>query len=207
MAISKQEAQDSLKKIEAISVQTRRALVASYASGLLILWGLIWIVAFVGTHLYFRGTGFIWKAFNSIGGINTLWMVLNAVGCIGMIVICRRQVYLANPTRIASAKKVGWRIFWFWTLLFMYVGVWLSILKPDSGLQMNAFVCTVCMFAYIVIGLWFESYFMVWLGLAVTGITLVAYYILPHSYYNLWMAAAGGGAIAGTGFYIRFYWK
>jgi hypothetical protein len=207
MDISRQEAQDSLKEIEAVSLDTRKTLVASYASGLLILWGLIWIVAFVGTHLYLRGAGLIWKAFCSIGGIGTLWMFFNVMGCIGTIVICRRQMHLANPTRIASAKKVGWRIFWFWTLLSVHVGVWLSILKPYSGLQMNAFICTVGTFAYIVIGLWFESYFMVWLGLAVTGITLVAFYILPHSYYNLWMAAAGGGTIAGTGFYIRFYWK
>jgi len=207
MDISKQEAQDSLREIEAISVQTRRALVASYASGPLILWGGLWIAGYIGTHLYLQGPGLVWKIFSGIGGIFTLWMVLNAIGGVGTIAICRRQIHLANPTRIASAKKVGRRIFWFWMLLFAYVSLWLSMFRPQSGLQMNAFIVTACMFAYIVIGLWFESYFMVWLGLVVTAAVLVALYILPHSYYNLWMAVSGGGAIFATGLYIRFYWK
>ena len=177
MDISKQEAQDSLREIQAVSVQTRKAIASSYASGLLILWGLIWSVAFVGTHFFLAK---VWL----------IWMTLNAIGGVGTIFVCRRQLRLAEATRITAAKKVGWRIFLFWALLYLYL-----------------FICTACMFGYIVLGLWFESYFMVWLGLGVTAITLAGLYLLPHSWYCLWMAVAGGGAIFGTGLYIRLFWK
>ena len=194
MDISKQEAQDSLREIQAVSVQTRKAIASSYASGLLILWGLIWSVAFVGTHFFLAK---VWL----------IWMTLNAIGGVGTIFVCRRQLRLAEATRITAAKKVGWRIFLFWALLYLYLFIWLSILKPRNGLHLNAFTCTACMFGYIVLGLWFESYFMVWLGLGVTAITLAGLYLLPHSWYCLWMAVAGGGAIFGTGLYIRLFWK
>lgn len=194
MDISIQEAEESLKEIQAVSAQTRKTLAASYASGLLILWGAIWVAAFVGTHFFVARAG-------------QIWMILNAIGGVGTFLICRRQFHSANPTRIATSTKAGWRIFWFWAVMFVYIGVWLSILKPRNGLQMNAFVCTACMFAYIVLGLWFESYFMVWLGLGVTAVTLVGLNLLPLSWYNLWMASAGGGAILGTGLYIRIFWK
>ena len=91
--------------------------------------------------------------------------------------------------------------------MFIYVAIWLNMLKPVSGLQTGAFIGTACMFVYIVIGLRFEGYFLVWLGLAVTGVILAGLYIVPLAYYNLWMAAFGGGAILGTGLYIRIYWK
>jgi len=194
MDISKQEAQDSLEQIRAVSVQTRKAIASSYASRLLILWGLIWSAAFVGTHFFLARVWLIWTAHSGIG-------------IVGTILICRRQSRLANATRISAASKVGWRIFWFWALLYIYLFIWLSILKPQNGLQLNAFICTACMFAYIALGFWLESYFMVWLGLGVTAITLVGLYVLPGSWYCLWMAAAGGGAIWGTGLYIRVFWK
>lgn len=57
-------------------------------------------------------------------------------------------------------------------------------------MQLNAVFSTVAMFGYIVIGLWFSSYFMVWLGLAVTATTLIGFYFLPY-YYCLWMVVTG----------------
>ena len=43
-------------------------------------------------------------------------------------------------------------------------------------------------------------------SVAVTGITLLGYYPL-REYYSLWMAAAAGGTIFGTGLYIRLRWR
>jgi hypothetical protein len=61
------------------------------------------------------------------------------------------------------------------------------------------------MFAYIVIGLWFAAYFMVWLGLAVTAATLTGFFLFTQ-YYCLWMAVTAGGLLLGTGLYLRIRW-
>jgi len=194
MDVSKDDAAASLGEVAVVTVQSRRALVASYASGLLILWGGVWVTAFLGTHFFLEQAWVIWP-------------VLNLVGIAGTYVICQRQLEGAEATRILAAKKIGQRLFWFWAAWYVYVGVWLSIFADYSGLQMNAFICTACMFAYIVIGFWFECYFLVGLALAVTGLTLIACHSLPDGWYNLWMALTGGGAILGTGLYIRIFWK
>ena len=101
---------------------------------------------------------------------------------------------------------MNWRIGGLWGALLIYIFIWLRLLSPVNGMQVNAFICTACMFAYIVIGLWFESYFMIVLGLAVTAATLIGFYLLA-GYYCLWMAFAGGGALLGTGLYIRVRWR
>ncbi|MBW8040345.1 MAG: hypothetical protein FVQ85_10130 [Planctomycetes bacterium] len=194
MDISEKEAQDSLEQIQAVSIRTRKTIAASYDSAMLMMWGLIWFVAFLGTHFFL---GWVWP----------IWMGLSGIGCIATLVFSWSQSRSANPVKIPAAEKIGWRIFWFWSLLFVYIFLWLSILKPLHGIQINAFICTTIMFAYIVTGLWFKCYYMVWLGLGVTCTTLVGFYLIPPSYYCLWMAPTGGGSILGTGLYIRLFWK
>jgi len=194
MDITQEDAQESLNQIKAASIRTRRAIAASYASGLLILWGAIWSLAAIGTHFYIEWAGYIWTA-------------LDVVGIAGTILIVRGQFRTANTKRITQAKNEYCRVFGLWAAMLVYAIIWLYMFRPVSGLLMNAFLCTTCMFVYIVIGLWFEGYFMVWLGLAMTGVILAGLYIIPHGYYNLWTAVFGGGAVLGTGLYIRIYWK
>jgi len=194
MDVSQKEAKDSLNQIQEAATYTRKTITASYDSGLLIMWGLICIAAFLGTHFFHNWAGYIW------------W-VLSGAGVVLTFLVVRHQFRQANPTKTPAAERIGWRIFWFWTLLFVYIFVWLSVLAPVKDLQMNAFIITVIMFAYVVTGLWFRSYHMLWLGIVVTCTTLVGYYLIPVGYYCLWMATTAGGAILGTGLYTRFFWK
>jgi hypothetical protein len=194
MDISKQEAQDSLEQIQTVVNHTRRTIASSYDSGLLIMWGAIWIAAFLGTHFFLA---LVWP----------IWMSLGGIGMIATLVICWRQFRSGNPVKVSAAEKIGWRIFLFWSLLFVYIFIWLSILRPHHGIQLNAFMCTTIMFAYVVTGLWFKCYYMLWLGIAVTCTTLVGFYLIPTGYYCLWMALTGGGALFGTGLYMRLFWK
>ncbi len=187
-----ENAHESLAIIDDVMVQTRKAIASTYANPLLILWGIIWVAAFTATHFYLNYASYIFTA-------------LDIVGCIGTFIIIR-IFHNRSPVRGPISRKGDWRIFWFWILLFAYVFIWLAILAPFNGRQINAVISTAAMFAYIVMGLWFGSYFMVWLGLAVTATTLIGFYLLPH-YYCLWMAFTGGGAILCTGLYIRFRWR
>lgn len=191
MDISKEEARDSLDQIRDVASRTRKTIAASYDSGLLIMWGLICAAAYLGTHFFVAWAWYIWVVLAGIGGAATF-------------VVCWNQFRTAKPTKIPASEKIGWRIFWFWSSLLVYIFIWLSILRPYRGIQVNAFICTAIMFAYIVMGLWFKSYYMLWLGVVVTCITLVGFYLIPASYYCLWMAPAGGAAFLATGLYIRF---
>jgi hypothetical protein len=190
MDISQEDAQKSLNQIQNASAQMRKAIASSYASDLLILWGVLWAVAFTIAHFYLA------YAFH-------IFMAMGVVGVIGTFII-RRVFYSSAPIKNSSGLR--WRMFWFWTLLFVYILIWLDILAPFNGLQCNAFICTAVMFAYIMLGLWFGSYFMVFLGLAVTAATLIGYHLLTP-YYCLWMALMGGGALLGTGLYVRICWR
>jgi hypothetical protein len=177
-----------------VVTHTRKTIAASYDGVMLMMLGLIWILGILGTHFFLRWVWWIWMVLSGIGGIVTF-------------LYSWRQFRSANPVKVPAAEKIGWRIFLFWTLLFVYISIWLSILKPNHGIQLNAFICTAIMFAYIVTGLWFKCYYMVWLGIAVTCTTLVGNYVIPKGYYCLWMALTGGVAIFGTGLYIRMFWK
>lgn len=191
MEISKEEARNSLDQIESMATRTRQTIAASYDSGLLIMWGLICIAAFLGTHYFGAWAWYI-------------WMILAGIGCAVTLVVCWYQFHRAKPVKVPAGERLGWRIFWFWSLLFGYIFMWLAILRPYRAIQLNAFICTAVMFAYVVMGLWLKSYYMLWLGLLVTCITLVGLYVIPPSYYCLWMAPTGGAAFLATGLYIRF---
>ena len=94
----------------------------------------------------------------------------------------------------------------FWVALFAYAGLWILLLKPANGVLLGTFLATVAMLGYVAIGLWSGSAFMTVLGLAVTSLTVFGYFVLPGHFY-LWMAPTGGGALLGTGLYLRVRWR
>ena len=112
----------------------------------------------------------------------------------------------ARTTCGDDVSRVARNIFLFWLALAAYAGLWLLMLRPATGMQVGALLVTVAMLGYVVTGLWTGSMVLVWLGLAVTLLTLFGFYVLPD-YFNLWMALAGGAAVLGTGLYIRIRWR
>jgi MFS family permease len=191
MNVSNEEAQASLAAIKNTMVRTRKAVAATYSSPLLILWGLLWAGAYSATHFYVEYASWIFGVMAGIGLVGSfpVWL----------------QVKRRLPVREPAEEKLNWRMGGLWCLLFIYISVWLNLLHPVNGMQINAFIVTTVMFAYIVIGLWFAAYFMVWLGLTVTATTLVGFFILTP-YYCLWMAVTAGGLLLGTGLYLRIRW-
>src|SRR4030042_4642329 len=177
MNVSREETHASLSAVRNVMAQTHKAISSAYANPSLIMWGVLWIIAFTTTHFYLAYAFYIFMAMAAVGGVGT------AV----IFGVFRSKA----PIKDASSQKLGWRITALWILLCLYVVIWLFLLAPFSGIQCNAFICTAVMFAYIVMGLWFESRFMIILGLAVTVATLVGFYLL-RNYYCLWMALVGG---------------
>ncbi len=192
MNISQEEAQASLKSVRNVTTQTHKALASYYANPLLIMWGLLWIMAFAATQFYYTYAFYIFTVMSIIGAAGTaviMWMF-----------------YRKAPVKETSSYTLSRRILALWIFSIIYIGIWLFLFAPFTGLQCNALICTAAMFIYIVMGLWLESRFMITLGLIVTAATLIGYYLLQN-YYCLWMAVVGGGAIFSTGFYIRLRWR
>jgi hypothetical protein len=192
MNVSQEDAKASLSTVENIVGRTHRAISSSYANPSLMMWGILWIIAFTATHFYYTYAFYIFMAMAVVGGIGTA--------------VIYKIFHTKAPVKDTSSQKYGRRVTALWIFLCIYIVVWLFLLAPFNGIQCNAFICTAAMFAYIVMGLWFKSRFMIVLGLAVTAGTLVGYYFL-RDYYCIWMAFVGGGALFGTGLYIRLRWR
>lgn len=197
------EAQDVLYESQDVILQTRKAVASTYANPLLVLWGLLWVIAYLASYFYIN------YAFR-------IFMFMALAGGVGTALIFK-MLKFESPVKGTSedtpdepentpCSRMGLRIAALWFFLFIYVIIWLFLFEPFSGLQCNAVVGTAVMFAYVVMGLWFESYFMVGLGLLVTAASLISYYFLP-AYYSLCLAFMGVGAIFGTGLYIKLRWE
>ena len=194
MNVTNEDAVQSLARVEEVMAKTRQSLVSAYAGSFLILWGFIWVVSYLGTHFFLMWADWIWN-------------ISSALGIIGTVFIIRRQYGQGPARRNPSDKRFLLRTILFWPLVFAYAFAWLSIVKPSNGIELNAFLVTAVMFAYVVMGLWFGSWLMVILGVVVTGFTLVGFHLIPAEYYCLWMAFTAGGGLLGTGLYMKLRWR
>ncbi|MCK5557648.1 MAG: hypothetical protein KAJ01_04685 [Candidatus Hydrogenedentes bacterium] len=203
MNVSRDEARETLSQIEDVRQRTKKMV--AYAGGdiCFIVWGVIWFVGFLSTH-FLGYSRIMWSGI----AIGSIWFVLVATGIIISIIVEKR--------RAAVKSTIGKRIGVFWWLLYAYVYLWIGLLFPFIEVQgraesvmfwnhFGAIAATIPMFAYVVMGLWLE-HFMVWLGLAVTALTILGLFLL-QPYFYIWMAVVGGGTLAGTGLFIRNRWK
>jgi hypothetical protein len=194
MNVTNEDAVQSLAQVEDVMAKTRQSLVSTYAGPFLILWGLIWVVSYLGTHFLPMRADWIWN-------------ISSVLGVIGTIFIFWRLFGRGPAVRNSSDKQFIQRTTLFWPLVFAYAFVWLGILKPGHGIELNAFLVTVVMFAYVVMGLWFGSWLMSILGIVITVFTLVGFHLIPHEYYCLYMAITAGGGLLGTGLYMKLRWR
>jgi hypothetical protein len=207
MDISKQEAQGSLDQIQAAVSQTRKRIAAGSTAPLLILWGAIWFVAYLGTYLTYlfnfepyclRLTHRVSIGIHIAAGL--CWMVLVPIGIAASWIIGVRRAPVKSPHN----KRFGFS----GLILFVYAGVWLALLWPWNDYQISAFLASIPMFAYVMMGLWWADRVLLWLGIVVTLLIIVGFFLFHFQpAFWLWMAVLGGGALAGTGLYIRKAWR
>ena len=91
MNVTREDAVQSLAQVEEVTMKTKQALASAYAGPFLILWGFIWIVAYLGTQ-YFP----VWA--------NTIWGILSLFGAVGTVFISKRR-YSQGPARRKSFRK------------------------------------------------------------------------------------------------------
>ena len=182
MDLSPKDAQEALGEIERVQGTTRKALEEGPGGAILIVWGIIWALGYLGMAFLREKANWVWAGLNVVGIVTTLVIVY------------------AMRSRVRS--RYDWRIGVFWFLLFVYGFIWLSLLAPVSPFQFGAFLPTLVMFAYVVLGLFFWRY-LLWIGLVTTALTVGGYFLLPPWHFCIWMAFVGGGSLIVPGLHLR----
>ena len=197
--ITKKEAISALEEIDRIGRHMRRVIAAGSMAPMLIIWGVIWIIGFATEQ-------FLPHAYR-------IWFVLVIAGFAASFLLGAWS--RKTPVKGPSQGRVGLS----WLILLGYASFWCFLLNP-SGMahgsggmgygviverKMAVLWVTVCMFAYVIMGLWLDR-FLFWLGVLVTVTTLIGFFFAPH-YFFLWLAAAGGGSLVVSGAFIRKFWR
>jgi hypothetical protein len=202
MSISKKEAMDALADADKVSEATR--LTANYAGTDLVVmaWGIIWFMGFIWSHIVVLQE---WP-----GVYHSLWFVLIALG---MVVTLMTEKSLSAPVK----NTVGRRIGFFWMALYGYIFLGMAIFSPylnypvfnstPGGAKAIAAMNTIIpMFAYVVMGLWLGMGSFIYMGVGLTALTVVAYFLFNPIFFPF-MALVGGGILFGCGLSMRMRWK
>jgi len=189
MNISPTEAEEALAAIQTVMRKTRRSIASSGAYIFLIIWGIIWLLGFLGSQFLPENTA------------SNAWMVLDiAGGVFSAAVGIRVGRRIRRPSSTTSGRRIGL----FWLLLFLYCFAAIGIAWPTDGKQLAMFIILFAMVGWMAMGL-LLSFASVWWGLAITALALVSYFLLPGTFYLL-MAILGGGGMIILGLYIRTRW-
>ncbi len=178
---------NDLRVIRQVMEQTRRSIAIGGGGYFMIIWGVVWLVGFLGSQ-FLTGPAQGW-----------LWLAADALGVIATLVVGYR---LGNRMRV----RPGWRLGVFWLALIVYGFLWGWLLQPPDGMRGALFIVTVAMFGYVVMGIWLSSRVIAWVGIGVTVLALAGYFLLP-AYFAAWMALLGGGTLIGSGIYISRRWR
>jgi hypothetical protein len=195
MEMAREQAQQWLHEVDAVTKELRNRLAYGITGPILTLWGIVWIVCFAITHFAPKSAG--WG-----------WLVGNVLGIAGSLYLGAFRGRRA-AVRSDSSKRLGRRLLGSWISLFVYATIWLAVLWPWREDQLGTFLVMLVMFAYVVMGLWLEIRFLLWLGLVVTLLAGAGYafsWVIP-GYLDLWLGFTGGTALLGSGLYMTLRWR
>jgi hypothetical protein len=181
MPLSRNEAKDALQDIEKTQSRSSAAVGYRLASPHLIIWGIVWMIGYGAS--YFRP------------GLSPWWPLLVVVGIVGSSWIGSRK----HPARVGG---YNWRYIATALALFLFVVSVFAIMPPATPSQIDAFFPILVAFCYALMGIWTNAARMMIAGVVIGALTLVGYFYLPQ-YFELWMAAVGGGALVLGGIWLR----
>ncbi len=187
--ISPDEAREALALVEQTTRQLRRSLAHGGMPYFLIIWGLVWTLGFGATH-------FLGPTSPKVGIVWNVLVLLGAVASFGV------GAYLGK--RVHSPQ--GLQIAFFWLIWIVYSALIVYFARPRTGDQISLLISLLAMMGYVVSGLFYRSRFLAGLGLVVTVVMIIGYLAFP-GYFNLWMAALGGGSLIAAGAYILYAWR
>jgi hypothetical protein len=177
VAITHDDASVTLRMID--EATQRSATLRGYQSAAphLILWGGIYAAAYVAA--WFRPDLSM-----------LVWLIFVPAGVVGDAMISRRD-----------RSNVNWRLFAGLFVTLFAISATAAIMRPHDPNQMAALVPLIVATAYVVLGMIFGRRHAL-IGIALGVLTLFGFFALP-SFFMLWMAAVGGGALVTGGLWLR----
>ncbi|MGB8214513.1 MAG: hypothetical protein WCE68_13225 [Anaerolineales bacterium] len=189
MDVSPSEAEEALAAIQTMMKKTRRIISSSGTYLFLIVWGVVWLLGFLGSQ------------FLRADVVRYTWMGLDTLGGILSVII---GIRMGRSVRNSSPEISGKRIGFFWLLVFFYCIAAAAISWPADGKQIAMYIVLFVMLGWAAVGM-LLSLTSVWPGLILTVLALIGYFLLPGIFY-VWMAVLGGGGMIALGLYIRSRW-
>ncbi len=184
--ISHEEAARALQAIELSRTAMRSAVRAHRGHAYLWLWGVIWTA--MGLLAQTQGlVGIRWFPWLSLGGVIVSVLIGMRQSATIRLPIDRRFIGVLSASLVFG---LGW---------ILVLG------GPASAKHMFAYIGLVVAQAYVIAGLWFDTY-LLWLGLAVAVAILLGLFVFPAVFW-IWIAVFGGGTLIASGFYVRYFMR
>lgn len=179
-SVSAQTALDGIAEVEA---RTAQAAIYGANSAILMLWGAVVTLAYLG-HQF-------WPA-----GVGPIWLCAWTAGLTGTVLISWRW-----KRRASDRHRTVTRLVWAQVVLILFGFLFLWLLPPSNPRQVAAFFPLVFMMGYVIAGLWLGRFFIL-CGILVSALTVIGY-LYSGPWLPLWMAFANGGALIAGGLYLR----
>ncbi len=174
MEVTPNEAEESLAAINAIRKKMRHAVSNGNTHYFLILWGVIWVVGFLGSYfLSERTAGHLWAVIDIAGGVLS-WVI---------------GWWMSRRVRSAGSTTTSARIGFFWLALFLYCMLAVWIAWPLDSRQLAMLVTIFAMLGWIAMG-FLLSVSLVKLALFITALALGATTCSPTTSTSAWRSSA-----------------
>lgn len=184
MDITPEEAQASLNDIR--NLTTKVSAVHHFWAYYMLLWGIVWTLGFLATQFEPQL-------------VNWIWGIMILAGMIGSAVLGITQGGQMRAVPGSQTAFLGSRFGIFNGVLYAFAILWLIVFSL-TPLQVAMLWITVTMFSSIIAGIWMRVPVSIWLGVGVTIMSLLGYYLLSH-YFWLWVAVFAGLPLVGMGIY------
>jgi hypothetical protein len=181
--IDPKEAARSLSEIEDVVRRVRQSRTYEIASLMMMLWGALVLAGNLATYGWPRQSGVIWIVINAAGVVGSLAISTFAVG---------GKAGRGLDVRVAVAF-----------LLFFAFGLLCSrVLSHYGPRELGTFWPIYFMLLYGIAGLWFGYAFLA-IGLGITALVLIGYFLVTGPAFLFWMAATNGGGLILSGLWMR----
>lgn len=182
MPLSKSDAADALRTIEGTERLSGTLHGYAAAAPYFFIWGFAWAAGYGLTAVQPDKRDLIWAGAVGVGALLSIVAGTRGGG------VGRRAPSVGYSLAIAGS-------------IAAFIGVTTFVLGPMQPRQVDAFVPLLTAGLYVFGGIWGGPRFGI-AGLALAAVTVAGFYLAGDAF-GYWMAAAGGGLLLLTGFWLR----
>jgi hypothetical protein len=182
--IDSKEASAALSDINAMVQRVRQSHIYDRASLIAIACG---VLVFAGNLANYIAPGY--------GGV--IWITVNLLN----VVVVAAMSIVGYPT--TGLRTFDFRVLTAFAFFFAFGILATRVLGHFGSRELGVFWPTYFMLFYCLAGLWFGWAFIA-IGLSITVLTLIGYFLITGLAFLLWMAVVNGGGLIVSGLWMRW---